>query len=158
MPPSREADTWPFVERLSVPWHWWPVGAGVVAVGGAELVAGLRWQLVVAIYLIITAGAAAALTAMGRARVQVDAAGIHAGGRTLPLRDVVSAQALDAAQTRAQLGPAADPSAHVVTRGWIRTAVLVRTAPDVAAPYWLLSSRRPGELVTAVRHEAVIDG
>lgn len=158
MPPSRDADTWPFEERLSVPWHWWLICAGVVAVGGAEVVAGLRWQLVVAIYLVITAGAAAALTAMGRTRVRVDAAGIHAGRRTLPLGDVVSVQALDPSQTRAQLGPAGDPAAHVVTRGWIRTAVLVRTAPDVAQPYWLLSSRRPGELVAAVRHEAVIDG
>jgi hypothetical protein len=59
-------------------------------------------------------------------------------------------EALDRAQTREWLGPRADPTAHVVTRGWVATSVLIRPRRVDETPYWLVSTRRPEVLLAAV--------
>jgi hypothetical protein len=38
----------------------------------------------------------------------------------------------------------------VAGRGYGKTAVLVRPADDATTPYWLITTRRPDELVTVL--------
>ena len=151
MPAEDGSDAPYFAERLAVPWHWWPIGVIGVALGGAEVFAGFDWRIAVGVYLVLGLPVLAILIGLGRSRVTVDARGVHAGGRTLAAADIASVTVLDERATRARLGPAADPHAYAVTRGFVKTSVELTPVHPDAAPYWLLSSRRPTELADAVR-------
>jgi DUF3093 family protein len=140
-----------YSERLSLPLSWWVITAVIVLVGGAELWAGFNWRIALLVYLVLGGGAYALLRAMGRGQITLDAEGLHAGGRTLPLDDVAAARVLERQETRLRLGPGGDPRAHVVMRGWLKESVEVTPLHDAEVPYWLLSTRRADELVTALR-------
>lgn len=143
-----------FTERLSVPRRWWPIAIVGVAVAGAEVFGGFPWWVAVAVYVGLSVPVLSLLLSMGRTTVVVDARGLHAGDRTLEATDIAGATVLDAAQTRLRLGPRADPRAHVVARGFVKSAVEVAPIDDHTVPYWLVSTRRPADLVEALR-EAV---
>jgi hypothetical protein len=53
-----------------------------------------------------------------------------------------------------RLGPQADPGAHVVFRGWVGESVLVTPLDRSVTPYWLVSTRRPDELLAAIERIA----
>ena len=133
-----------------MPVRWWLIAAAGVAVGAAEIFAGFNWQVALIVYAALALPVTALLLAMGSTTIRVDADGLHAGGRTLPLAEMSAAAVLDADETRRWLGPGADPAAHVVARGFVRRAVLIRLVDPATAPYWLVSSRRPDELLTAL--------
>jgi hypothetical protein len=63
-------------------------------------------------------------------------------------------EGLDARQTRLLLGPEADPAARLVVRGYIREAVLIRPLRSTPVPYWLVSTRHPGDVIAAVERAA----
>lgn len=145
-----------FEERLRPPLRWWLVAAVGVGIAGAEIVPGLGWRVGVGVYVGLVVLVAAFLVSIGRAAVRLDGAGLHAGGQTLPLDQVASATALDAADTRHRLGPGGDPAAHVVTRGFVPESVLVRPVGADGPPYWLVSSRDPQRLLAALRHAGAV--
>jgi hypothetical protein len=153
-PVARDAPL--FRERLRVPHRWWFIATAGVAIGGAEVFAGFTWRVVVTVYLVLGVPTLALLLGIGRDVVRVDSEGIHAGGRTLPLDRVASARALDARETRHRLGPGADPRAHVVNRGYIRESVLIRPDGDDSTPYWLVSSRRPEQLLAVLSRAGAV--
>lgn len=144
-----------FEERLHVPGWWWPVAAALVVLLGAELHGGFGW-----IAAIVTDGTlgllvAAALVQMGRARITVHGPVLQAGPSRLPLQAVGEVHVLDAKQTRAVLGPAADPTGFVFARPWLHEAVYVEVVDrELSAPYWLLSSRRPHDLAAVLSRAA----
>jgi hypothetical protein len=138
-----------FAERLRLPVSWWLIAFAGWVVGGGEVVAGFNLRVAAIVYTVLGVPLLALLIGMGSTRVRVDAAGLHARGATLPLDRVASVTPLDRARTRRLLGPGADPAAHVVARGFIQQAVLIRTT-DGPAPYWIVSSRRPEELSAAL--------
>ena len=140
-----------FSERLSVPGRWWPIAFVGVAVAGAEVFGGFPWWVAVATYAALGIPVLVLLVGMGRTTVVVDAAGLHAGGRTLVATDIASATVLDAQLTRLRLGPRADPRAHVVHRGFIKPSVEIEPIDEGVVPYWLVSTRRPDDLVEALR-------
>jgi len=139
-----------FAERLSVPKRWWPIAAVGVAVAGAELFGGFGWRVGVVTYAVLTVPVVVLLLGMGRTQVVVDDDGLHAEGRTLPATDIAGATVLDAPLTRLRLGPRADPRAVVVARGFVRTSVEIAPLDERGVPYWLVSTRRPDELVAAL--------
>lgn len=139
-----------FRERLYVPIRWWVVAVVGVAIGGAEVFAGFDWHVVVLIYAVLGLPTAAILLATGHLTVVVDDGGLHARGDTLPPASIVAMQRLDHAQTRRQLGPAGDRGAHLVARSYIAESVAIRTPEDTGSPYWLVSTRRPDELMAAL--------
>ena len=150
MPPTTPI----YVERLSVRRRWWVIVVAIALFGGLEVSAGLDW-----IGTTVTLGVAALvagllLMGVGRPVVRIDEDGVHVGGRTLSFDDMESAEGLDRERTRLQLGPAADPAAFLVVRGYIPESVLIRPMNAHPTPYWLVSSRRPGELVAAVETAA----
>jgi len=69
----------------------------------------------------------------------------------LPLGVIADVVALDAAGKRELLGVGAHPMAFVVQRPWIGGAVQVLLDdPADPTPYWVVSTRHPVELATAL--------
>lgn len=100
---------------------------------------------------LVLAVAALAVMIAGATRVQVTPSGLTVGRSHLETRYIGQARSLSVAETRARLGPDADPRAHLVTRPYLNRAVEV-TVDDPADPhpYWLISTRRPEELAHAL--------
>src|SRR3954452_9037500 len=117
MPPNPARDATIYAERLSVPGRWWLIAAAGVGIGGAEVAAGFNWHVAVIVYAALAVPVAALLWGMGSSRVAVDAAGLHAGGKSLLFENMADAAVLDRGETRRWLGPGGDPAAHVVARG-----------------------------------------
>ncbi len=138
-------------ERLWAPASWW--GIGLFFAVSFTTVVGFTvspWVGLVA-GAVTTAAVAGALLRYGSVAVIVDDTGLTAGGSLLEWPWLGEVEPLDAAATRRLLGPEADRAAHLVTRGYLRTAVRVGVEdPADPHPYWLVSTRRPRELAAAV--------
>jgi hypothetical protein len=143
-----------YVERLSVRRRWWVVVIAIALFGGLEVSAGLDWigtTVTLGLALLV---AGVLLLGVGRTVVRVDAGGVHVAGRTMTFDEMESAEGLDRERTRLQLGPAADPAALLVVRGFIPQSVLIRPLDPRPTPYWLVSTRHPAEFVAAVEMAA----
>jgi hypothetical protein len=71
-----------------------------------------------------------------------------AGRARIPLGLVGDASAYDGEDARIQRGQKLDARAWLLIRGWIMPVVKVPvTDPQDPAPYWLLSTRNPDQLV-----------
>ena len=162
-------------ERLWVPVSWWLLGLVVMVILAAEVAAGFGELAVAGIYVVLLGGVAAMLLSWSRPRVEVAGGELIAGRARLPLAVVGEVNALDRAQTRAIIGPRADPAAFILIRPYLREAVYVEvtgprsgtvrrrrlrwrgwrlraevTEPALAAPYWLVATRHPAELAAAI--------
>lgn len=162
-------------ERLWAPWPWWLAGLAVIVILGDELATQFGWLTGIAIYAVLVGAWAALLLSWSRPRVEVAGGELSAGGARLPLAAAGEVSPLDRAQTRAMIGPRADPSAFLLIRPYLRQAVYVGvtgpaagtvrrrrlrwrrwrarievTEHALAAPYWLVGTRHPGELAAAI--------
>jgi hypothetical protein len=151
MPPEDGRNSVFYTEQLTLPWTWWVIATLVVLGGGTELWAGFNLWIALIVYAVLGIPTAVLLVGMGRARLTLDDGGLHAGGRTLALADVAAARVLDARDTRLRLGPQQDPRAHVFMRGWVKESVEITPLSDSDVPYWLVTTRHPDDLVTALR-------
>ena len=89
-----------------------------------------------------------ALLLLGSPVIEVSAATLAAGRARLPLHVVAGAVASRGPQARAERGVGLDARAYLVIRGWVDPVVRVTLDdPDDPTPYWLISTRRPEELV-----------
>ncbi|HMA46378.1 MAG TPA: DUF3093 family protein, partial [Frankiaceae bacterium] len=77
---------------------------------------------------------------VGRARVRVAGGALEAGGCRLPLAEVLNAEVV------ADVKPLLRPGVHALVRPWLATGVLVESTTEI----WVLSSRRPADLVAAL--------
>lgn len=143
-----------YVERLSIRARWWAVVLVIAGFGSTELFAGFSGRVIAVVLTAVLVPTVVLLALAGRTTLRVDATGVHAGGHRLPFDRMDSAQALDAHQTRLMLGPEADPSARLVIRGYIREAVLLRPLEGADVPYWLVSTRRPQQVIDAIEQAA----
>lgn len=138
-------------ERLRVPISWWLLMLVAAILLATEVVAGFGWALALASYAVIIGAPASMLASWGRTRVEVRGGELRAGGHRLPLAAAGEVAALDDAQTRAMRGPRADPSAFMLVRPYLRTAVYVEVHGRAdGAPYWLVGTRHPAELAAAI--------
>ncbi|MCW2739538.1 DUF3093 domain-containing protein [Nocardioides sp.] len=143
-----------YAERLTVPLRWWVQGTMLVAsVWLAVLVATPEAE---AVAWVVTAIALAILVALlvgyGRAQVAVEGQTLRAGRAHIALEHVGDVTALDADAVRRQAGVDADARAYLLLRPYLKRAVRVDiTDPADPTPYWLVSCRRPEQVVTAVR-------
>lgn len=138
-------------ERLTVPIRWWVQAIMFLAtIWIAFIVATPGW---------VAWGATAvcvALTAMmllnvGSARVSVAADVLYAGGAHIDLGFLGEPEVLDREQTRLAAGRDADARAFFLLRPYLKQSVRVPIHdPRDPAPYWLIASRRPGELAAVL--------
>ncbi|UFT00383.1 DUF3093 domain-containing protein [Nocardia huaxiensis] len=145
-----------YTERLWVPLWWWPVGFGIAGLMAAEIhmgAPGVRaWLPYVALFAIATW----VLLWFSRHKVEValDSAGtpeLRVDRAHLPATFVSRAAAVPASAKSAALGRQLDPAAFVQHRAWIGPLVLlVLDDPDDPTPYWLVSTRRPEQIISAL--------
>ncbi|GAB2972010.1 DUF3093 domain-containing protein [Frigoribacterium salinisoli] len=81
----------------------------------------------------------------------VDEEGFRAGPARLLPAEVGEATAHRGADATTQRGPGLDARAWTLFRGWVSPVVRVALTDEAdPAPYWLVSTRRPEELVRAL--------
>lgn len=138
-------------ERLGVPWWAWPLGLALSAFFALEVFLGSTRGLAWLPYAILLPATAAGLIALGRVVVRVDGGELRVDDAHIPVSFVTEVNVLDARAKAALLGPAARPYAFVVQRPWISGGVrVVIDDPADPTPYWVVSSRHPAELASAI--------
>jgi hypothetical protein len=138
-------------ERLFVPPLWWVVGIATMLTFGAVVWTGFDLGITIAVFAVLIGMVVALLLNWGRMAIEVSDGQLRAGDDVLPLATAGEVRALDESQAAALRGPRADPRAHTLIRPYLRLAVYVEVkVPDASVPYWLLATRRPGELAAAI--------
>ncbi len=155
---SRAASPTPFDERLTAPRTWWLIAA-LTGLSGGLILLPLGATAALAGLVVAGAGAAVAVSAYGSVRVRVVAGSLVAGDARIPVSALGEAWALNADEAQAWRTYKADPRAHLLLRGYVRTAVRVEvTDPEDPTPYVYVSTRRPTALVAALAAARSADG
>jgi len=139
-------------EKLSVPLRWWVQGTMLVATFWLAFVVAapalVAWSAT-AVLLLIMVGL---FLGYGAPRVEVGDGWLRAGRARIAGEFLGDAEPLDAAETRRVAGPGADARAYLLLRPYLKRAVRVTVRDDRdPTPYWLVSSRDPEHLATAIR-------
>ena len=153
-------------ERLTVPLRWWVQATMGVISGFLAVIVAMPATGALIVTAIIAAVVYGSLSWFGSGVIEVHAPGLRhpegllaAGRGRLPLTVVAQTAALDGERTKAVAGREADARAFLVLRGWLKESVQVRLDdPRDPTPYWLVSTRHPGELVAAIAAARQTDG
>lgn len=138
-------------ERLLVPVSWWLLAVPVIAVLGGEVYAGFGGWIPPVIYAVFIVAVAGFLLTWGASTIEVADGTLRAGRAELPLDRTSDVVPLDEKQAALLRGPRADPTAHLMLRPYLKRAVYIRLAdPGSGVPYWLVATRHPAELATAI--------
>jgi hypothetical protein len=139
-------------EHLRVPVSYWLLAVPVVAVLGGELYAGFGGIIPPLIYAVFAAVVVAFLLNWGAASIEVSDGTLRAGRDTLPLSEIGEVVVLDEKQSTLMRGPRADPTAHLMLRPYLKRAVYIELPGSPGGvPYWLVATRRPAELASAIQ-------
>lgn len=153
-----------------MPWWWWPPALLVAGLLAAELHMGHPGVRSWLPYVLLLPLAVTVLIWLGRVRVTVDGdagdlggdlggdlagAGpreLRVGPAHLPVSQIGRADVVTGEAKREALGPRLDPEAFVLHRPWVGPVVRIEVIdPDDPTPYWVVSTRRPEELLAALR-------
>jgi hypothetical protein len=140
-----------FAETLRVPLRWWVQAtmflASIWLAFVVALPAAVAWTATGVLTLLVLA----LFLGYGAAAVRVHDGQLHAGRATIPVAFLRDPVALDAETTRRLVGVEADARAYLLLRPYLKRAVKVTvTDPADPVPYWVVSTRRPEELVAAL--------
>ena len=138
-------------ERLTVPLSWWAGAAAAVvaALTAVGLYLGPVWGIGVGLAALAVA---VAIFASAATVITVAEDEITIGRGVIEPRYLRSVRTLSADQTQRRSGTEADARAHLVLRPYVATSVeLALDDPADPVPYWLVSTRRPGELAAALQ-------
>lgn len=144
-------------ERLWPAGWVWAGGALIALTLGVVFVPATSVPVAVAVGVVALLGVAALLRSWSpvvRVVEPVPGQGLWlaAGGARIPLSALGEARALDAEQMRHELGPGLDARSYRCIRGWVATGVRVAVVDERdPVPYWLVSTRSPDGLVTALQ-------
>ena len=142
-------------ERWIVPLVWWPCALGLATLVAAELHSGATGVRAFLPYAVLLPLTAVLLATGSRGSISVVDGVLHVPGARIPIALLKDGVALDRESFRVQTGPMADPRAFVVSRPWLHTAVrLTVDDPADPTPYWVVGTRRPAELLEAMRTAA----
>ena len=139
-----------------VPWWWWPPGFALAALIAVEVNMGVPslpdWLPFAALFVV----AAASLLWLGRIEIQVTAGDngieLRAGEAHLPVTVISRSAEIPRSAKSAALGRQFDPAAYALHRAWVGPMVLVvLDDADDPTPYWLVSSRHPERVLSALR-------
>jgi hypothetical protein len=139
-----------FHERL---WPSWWVFATTALVIPASLLIFLPISPLAGIATALALYAAIVATLLATTpTLEVTAHEFRAGRASLPRFAIGAVTAATGSDAVAERGPALDARAWLLLRGWIHPVVRVEVLDaDDPTPYWLVSTRRPAELVAALR-------
>ncbi|RZT85428.1 DUF3093 family protein [Pseudonocardia sediminis] len=137
---------------------WWylpAVGLGLLL--GAEIHMGYPGVRSWIGYLILVPLCVLALWRLGRSRVLVRGGTLTVGDAAVDLAHIGRTDVVaEKFAKQDALGPQLDPTAMVLHRAWIPTVVRIEiTDPSSEAPYWVVSTRRPDDLVAALERGTV---
>jgi hypothetical protein len=138
-------------ERLGVPLRWWALATMFLAtVLLAFLVAAPVW-VAFSGTAVLVALVVALFVGYGTARISVHDGLFRAGRAQIPVSLLGEVTALDAPARQRLAGVDADARAYLLLRPYLQRAVRVDLAdPADPTPYWLVSTRRPAQLVAAL--------
>lgn len=150
MPPD-EAPRPDYHERLHAPLRWWVQGTMLVASAWLAAAVAMPVAGALAVAAVGLALMTAFLLGYGGARIVVGGGMLQAGPAAIETGLLGEATPLDADGTRRQAGVDADARAYLLLRPFVKTSVRVEvTDPVDPTPYWLLSSRHPEALASAL--------
>jgi hypothetical protein len=139
-------------ERWVPPPHWWLGALALAGLVAAELHSGAPGLRAVVPYAVLLPLTVVLLAVGSRGSITVEGGVLHVPGARIPIARLDHGVVLDPEAFRQQTGPMADPNAFVVSRPWLRTAVrLMLDDPADPTPYWVVGTRRPQELLDALR-------
>jgi hypothetical protein len=143
-------------ERIGVPAAWWIIAAAavvtlfVITAVPAGLIAGVAVGGPALVLLL------AFFLRYGAARVEVDEQRLRAGRAVIDRVHLGSVEALTGDDARRAFGRDCDPKAYLLLRSYVRGAVRVEiTDPRDPAPYWVIATRHPERLATALNGHSV---
>ncbi|MEU4688007.1 DUF3093 domain-containing protein [Actinoplanes sp. NPDC023714] len=152
MTPESPARTLPaHQERLRLPWWAWPAALLAGLIVALELVFGFPDAPAWPFFAVVLPLSVAVLLPLNGLRIAVTPTEFQVDDARLPVAVIADVIPLDAAGKREALGVGAHPYAFVVQRAWIPTAVqVILDDPADPTPFWVVSTRRPVELATAL--------
>lgn len=155
--PSTAPGTGPaaYSERLTVPLRWWVQTTMLLATLWLAFVVAMPVWAASLFAGLLLVGVGAFFVRLGSARVAVRDGELHAGRARIPTRLVGVAEQLDAEGTRRVHGVDADARAYLLTRPYLKRSVRIPVHdPADPTPYWLVSTRHPGDLAAALARSA----
>jgi len=139
-------------ERLRAPLWWYLVAVGVAVILAAEFHIAEETLTDWIPYCTLVPLSVAIVWFLGHSDLRIGAGELRIRDAHLPIEYVTGAVALDAATLRRVVGREGDPAAFISIRPWIGPgAQLWLDDPDDPTPYWVVSSRRPDDVVAAIR-------
>lgn len=148
MPTSRSPA---YRERLGVPLRWWVQGTMLVASLWLALVVAVPGTVAWPVTAVATAALVAALAGYGSAVVEVGDGRFRAGRAVIGAHHLGAAEALGPEEARLVAGRDADARAYLLLRPYTAHAVRVAVLdPRDPTPYWLVSTRHPDALASAL--------
>ncbi|MEV6595402.1 DUF3093 domain-containing protein [Actinoplanes sp. NPDC051346] len=150
-PSARTAEPAAYAERLHAPWWMWPAAAGLAGLLATEIWMGSDGLRAWVPFVALLPLSMVLPWWLGRIRVAVTATEFQVDDARLPISAIADAVALDADGRREVLGVGSHPLAFVIQRPWIKGAVqVVLDDPADPTPFWVVSTRQPVELATAL--------
>lgn len=141
--PSYRERLWP------APWLF--VATALVIPASILVFAPIDFMVGVIVAAVLYSGCVLALLAFSPT-IEVAEGELRAGRAHIPLDLVGEPSAHVGQQAFAERGPRLDARAYLVIRGWVKDVVRVPIEdPEDPTPYWLLSSRRPNDIVAAIQ-------
>jgi hypothetical protein len=148
-------------ERLWVPLWWWLPGLAAAALIALEVNQGVRAVPNWVPFAVLLPVAAAVLFWFSKTELRVvsgESGGpageteLWVGAAHLPVSVISRSAEVPRSAKSAALGRQLDPAAFVVHRAWVGPMVLlVLDDPEDPTPYWLVSSRHPDRVLSALR-------
>ncbi len=140
-----------YAERLTVPLRWWVQGTMLVATLWLAVVVALPALAATAVTVVALGLLVLGFMSYGAARVAVEDGWFRAGRARIAMQHLGAVEALDAEATRRTAGVDADARAYLLLRPYVARAVRVEISdPADPTPYWLVSSRHPDTLASAL--------
>jgi hypothetical protein len=151
LPGGDHADGAGHRERLRVPLRWWVQGTMLVATFWLAFVVStppaLAWAATGVLLLVMVA----VFLGYGAPRVEVAEGWLVAGRARISGEFLAGAEPLDPEATRRVAGRDADARAYLLLRPYLKRSVRILVDdPADPTPYWLVSTRDPEHLASAI--------
>ena len=138
-------------ERLSVPLRWWVQTFMFIATVWLALIVAIAAPVAWAVTAVLLALMALAFVSLGSARIEVTGTTLRAGRAEIDLRYVGAVETLDEEGLRRVAGVDADARAYLMLRPYLHRGVKITIDdPRDPTPYWLVATRNPARVATAL--------